>query len=89
MDLHSFVWFRYNGVEESYKNEEELVEIQLETSGLRTKLYRRSQSKEKKGLSSLLKTFTSAIVLTNFLFSYQHTQAFKLLAGLPILINRF
>ena len=64
--MHSFVWFRYNGVEESYKNEEELLEIQLETTGLRTKLYRRSQSKEKKGTrfsSQYIRTTVGRVLL--------------------------
>ena len=49
LGIHSFVWLRHFDEVESYKNEEEVVEIQLETSGLYTKLYRRSQIKERKG----------------------------------------
>ena len=50
IDLHSFIWFRYTGLMEmeSYKKEDEVVQIQLEATGQSTKIYRRSQCKEKK-----------------------------------------
>jgi DNA-directed RNA polymerase subunit beta' len=89
LDLHSFVWLRHNDLTESYKNEEEVVEIQLETSGLSTKLYRRSKSKEKKGMrlgSQYIRTTVGRILLNQIVSeSIQKDSSEQTEINLPLL----
>ena len=89
LNLHSFVWFRLNQQAESYKNEEELVEIQLETSGLSTKMYRRSKRKEKKQLqfgSQYIRTTVGRILL-NQIVSESIQKSQPSYSGMNILLS--
>jgi DNA-directed RNA polymerase subunit beta' len=46
VELHTYVWVQYKHTLESYTNEEQPLEIRVETTGQSTKLYRRVQVKE-------------------------------------------
>ena len=46
VELHTYIWIQYDHTLESYTNEEEPLEIRVESSGRSTKIYRRVQVKE-------------------------------------------
>lgn len=71
LELHDYIWLKWDSIIESYKKEEEPIEIRLEANGQSTKVYRRSiikEQREGKKIVQYIKTTVGRVLFNQVVY---------------------